>query len=290
MSLFNAAFKVDPGWLTAIWEAGKGILEDISDQLRGCGLDMKSPPITNSEIESLENYIKAHREHPRFGDRQSLIAEYWRVVNLCRYAIAETPSTALSYAESIRHKDASQAAERLSQRSGFRNISHLLKDAKKLHPKISKVRELAERLVDQQVLVVCHHRKSIGALSRAIGPYFHKVYQWDSKVKAKQLEEELISFNCVPYGALAVATITLGTNRGLIADSAIAYHCPSADWAYVKRLLPLPRIQSIVVAVDHELDLGRSFWRPDAERINKLTAATRRRRRGKAPTTGTLDF
>lgn len=289
-NFFDNTFKVELGeLLSGIWEAGRRILADIGEEVRGCGMDIKDPdpPLTNWEIEKLENHIQ---EYDRSADLSSFFSEYRKIRHLLVCAIAETLPVARSYADDLMHTDTTVAAGRLTQRVGFRKIHRLLENnwERYQHPKIAKTEEIIrENLVGQRVLVVCLQRGSIPVIGRSIGRYFNKVYSWDGKINPKRLTDQLDEFGQA-YAVAAISTTTLKANKGLSVETTIVYDALSADWKIMADYLP-PCRRKIVVAVNHNrLDLGRAHWRRYADTIRRSTAVTRRGRQPAPRASGNL--
>ncbi len=286
MHLFDITLKVGLEWLgNDVWKPGQRLLEDIRDQL--CACELAAPRLedlmTNSSIEGFERYIEGHREHRFFGDRRSLIAEYRRVWNLLRYALAETPQMALGYINWVTTKDETEAANRLSQRLGIARIKNSLRGIGKrgnvLHPKIGCLLDVLRQTAGQKVIVLCTTKVGAAELAATITmqlPSIPPAVQLHRGIR--KFEKQFSAFSESKSG-VAVATATLERNVGVVADTVVYYNLLSPDPAHIREFAPLPRLQSVLVAIDHQLDLGRGHYQPGIRpRIRGLTPPKRRRK------------
>lgn len=297
MHLFDITLKAELGQLgNAVWTPGRHLLEDILDQLRGCELVVPQLDelMTNSAIERIEKYVERYRENRLFGDRRSLIAEYRRVWNLMRYALAETPQMALGYIHWVTTKDETEAANRLSQRLGLKRIKNALEEfgsrSDTLHPKIACLLDVLRQTADQKVIVVCTTKVGAAELAATItsrSPFVRKAIQLHRGVK--KFEKQFIAFSETESG-VAVATATLGRNVGIVADTVVYYNLLSPNPAHIREFAPLPRLQSVLVAIDHQLDLGRGYYQPNVRPRIRGIAPSRRRRKSPDTLTPVLPF
>ena len=286
---FDATWLVTMGWLSPVWAMARRLLIDIVDQLRNCELQFEVSPdglMTNSRIETVETYIRRHREHKLFADRQTLIAEYRRVLNLARYAITETPQAALSCAEHILQRDDTDAGKRLRNKLDFQGIWGTVHKPASLHPKMAKLIGIAQQIAGQKTLVLCTTRAGANELASTLMPYAAQVFQLHGG--SKRFESQFRDFSVVQSNAIAVATATHEGKLGIVVDTIIHYNLLTPDLQYIRGLTPLPRKQSLLIAVDHPLDLGRNFHRPEMSPRIRGTTPPKRRRRQKDELTGDL--
>ncbi len=252
---FDAVFSLELGWLTKFWEDGKVLLGSISFQLQQCEIivNPEFPPMTNSDIEDVEALIKRHVKHPDFRTRRSLVAEYRRVWNFCRYAIGEGTPAALAYSEKILYSDTTDAASRLGGSPRFQNMVRELK-SERLHPKCQKLWELIPQLAGQQILVLC-----------------------GQKVTADYLK---IGITDRGYSRVVVSTATSPQNVDVRADSILVFNAISTDLGYLEKFMPGPKGQRILLTMNSPLDLGMRFYRPglDVLKPPKWAAAVLGRR------------
>ena len=236
---FDAVFMLELGWLKDVWENGKTMLGNISYQLRESGLLIlpDQPPMTNTEIEKVEKHIKGDTRHPALCSRRSLIAEYRKVWNLCRYAIGEGPSAALGYTDKIMGQDLTDAAYRLSEATRFQRMIRQLRTNEELHPKVQKLWELIPQLAGQQVLVLATQRKTVDYLR--------------------------IGIKNRGYGnRVTVSTATQSENVDARVETILVYNAVSTDLAYLDKFMPGPNGQRVLLTINHPLDLGMRFYRP----------------------------
>lgn len=246
---FDAVFRLELSWLTSVWENGKVLLGNISYQLQQCELlvDPRFPPMTNADIENIETHISSHIKHPAFCTRRSLIAEYRRVWNLCRYAIGEGPPAALAYADKVLHRDPTNAAGRLGENYRFHAMIREL-GSNKPHPKIEKLWELVPQLAGQQVLVLCAQKKTVDHLK--------------------------IGIKDRGYSRTAVSTATLSKNVDARVNTILVYNAISTDTGYLEKFMPCPKGQRVLLTMNSPLDLGMRFYRPGIDVLKPPKWAT----------------
>jgi hypothetical protein len=266
------------------------LLIDIVDQLRNCELQLEVSSdglMTNSWIETVETYIRHHREHRFFADRQTLIAEYRRVLGLARYTVAETPQAALSYAEHILQRDDTDAGKRLRNKLDFQGIWGAVHKPASPHPKMARLIDIAKQVAGQKTLVLCTTRAGANELASALVPYAAQVFQLHGGTRG--FEKQFRAFHEARAG-IAVATATHEGKLGTVVTTIIHYNLLTPDLQYLRGFTPLPLKQSLLITVDHPLDLGRGFYRPGVtpRDRDRGTAPFKRRRRQKDELTGSL--
>lgn len=177
------------------------------------------------------------------------------MLNLIRYAITETPQAALSCAEHILQRDDTDAGKRLRHKLDFQGIWGAVCRPASPHPKMAKLIDIAKEIAGQKTLVLCTTRAGANELASALVPYAAQVFQLHGG--SKGFESQFRDFSAVQSNAIAVATATHERKLGVVAGTIIHYNLVSADLQYVRELTPLPRVQSLLITVDHSLDLGQ---------------------------------
>jgi len=253
---FDIVYKLLlPEWLKDVWNLTEQMLDDLIEQLCYYELSVnRNNMMFYSDIEGLKSYIRNHREHRFFAERQTIVAEYYRVWLTARYAITESVSAMLAYTKETMAKDGTNASERLSHQEEFRQIIEICQKSNQ-HPKVAKLAELVSRYnLGEKVLVICGQKKTAEEivsclLTKAVVPLHGGV---------RQFEKAFAEFSRMNSG-VAVTTASLKRKLGLKVDTIVHYNLISADLSYIDSLTPFPRRQSILLAVDHEFDLGSRF-------------------------------
>ncbi|MFH0905170.1 MAG: hypothetical protein V1826_00400 [bacterium] len=265
---FDITYLLPLGSLQPMWAMARRLLLDIVEQLRGCEMSFEVSEdglMTNSRIETLEKFIAKYPGHQLFADRRTLVAEYRRVWSLIRWAIAETPQAALRYAEQIIHHDDTDAGHRLRQKLDFNGIWGSLHNQKHPHPKMVKLVRIAAALGEQKTLVICTTKVGAAEIAAALFPYSASGTIAQLHGGAREFEKQFQAFSQAPTG-IAVATATLERKLGLVVGTIIHYNLLSPDLSYISGLTPLPLLkQSLLLAMDHPLDLGRGYHRPGTQ-------------------------
>jgi len=287
---FDATYRLPLGWLQTVAAATDRLMQDITKQLFNCELSFDPADLlTHSGIDRLERYTRGNREHELFGDRATLIAEQRRVWNLARFAIAETTQAGLRYAERVMRETRVEAAERLRQKLDFSAAWGALESAKLPHPKIAQLLKIAALLGDQKTLVICTTKVGAAEIAAALFPYSpgSEVFQLHGGTRG--FEKKFRAFHEARTG-MAVATATHEGKLGIVVDTIIHYNLLTPNLQYIRGLTPLPRLQSLLIAADHSLDLGCNFHRPGISPRIRGIAPSRRRRKQKDELTGNLPF
>ena len=251
---FDKVFQLPlTGWLQIVAQAGDALRDDIVDQLRGCELSISAHTLaTNSEISGVEAYIRGHREHRFFPDRQSLIAEYRRVWSLTRYAIAEGAAAAARYGEKVLSDDTTDAAARLQHKPDFERIITLCGKPPQLHPKVAKLLDLYTQPVGK-TLVACPQVATLNELAAhlTLSGVTPTILRRGATKRFEQFRQQ--------DDGIGLTTVTSEAKLGLVVDTIVHYNLLTTDLSYMQGFTPPPRRQTILLAVEHQYDLGSKF-------------------------------